>query len=148
MAEYRPKIIRLSAAPSSCAVITPEKEVDETVPELENVDHEEAIKTPEKENMYMCNICDFTTKYRSCLRRHYIIHNPSQKVKCGECDREFQTKSGLKLHLKGHAGEFACCSCGKILRSLPGVKEHEKYCSRSAPKPYLCTDCGLAFVRQ
>ena len=134
-------------------IVLPRTEND--VQNSENIMHEvhheeEVVTTPTKlsqsTKLYMCNICSFTTKHRSSLSRHYNIHN-NKTVKCAQCNSRFQDKSALRVHLKGHAGEIGCSSCGKKFMSLQGVREHEQYHCKPNSKPFCCNLCGKGFTR-
>ena len=89
--------------------------------------------------MLCCQLCDYTTKFRSWLARHHLVHEGTRRHVCDECGAQFKTVSALNLHIKLHAGEVLSCEiCGftsrhpRVLARHRLVHEEEKriHCSK------------------
>ena len=77
----------------------------------------------------------------------------NERFKCDLCDKDFQTKGGLKLHLDTVHSEmtFQCHLCPKIFRSASGLKTHIKEVHegmRRSSEKIMCTECGKVVTRQ
>jgi len=83
--------------------------------------------------MYKCDVCCFTSKYKSSLTRHiYNKHIDLRKEKnskaedektfiCDQCGRNFRSRTGLRLHAQSiHERKFkyTCAVCDRGFNRL------------------------------
>ena len=61
---------------------------------------------------FKCNLCSYTTKHSTNLKRHQL-HSHSEKYKCDECCRKFLSEEALKKHKVNHSENFVCEICEK-----------------------------------
>lgn len=62
-------------------------------------------KTKNNQKYFKCkfSFCQFTTKYSSSIRRHYLGHLQIKKFTCPICDRKFVDKSSRDKHQRIHS---------------------------------------------
>ncbi|XP_072233445.1 uncharacterized protein [Leuresthes tenuis] len=122
--------------------------------------------------LFRCTECHLTYKYRRDLTRHFRMHFVPPLV-CSHCNKSFNSKYLLKVHLLHHSGErpYACTYCDKRFLTKPVLKSHIRIHTDERPyecpvcnkkfrqaslrtvhirmhlndKPYLCSTCGMAF---
>lgn len=97
-----------------------------------------------------CRVCGKAFYNVKQLKSHEARHARSDKsqFKCGECDRVFQTPTGLRHHKAIHTGEFKykCEFCEKGFVSRVRYEEHRA--SHTKEERYSCEICGKKFSFQ
>lgn len=88
------------------------------------------------QEIFSCNLCDYNTRVKLCLKRHIDRHNkflPEQKYKCEhpECNYECDSRSLLKIHNLIHNDEnekkaFKCTECHYSTNSKTHILKHIK----------------------
>lgn len=101
--------------------------------------------------------CDFCTKTFSrlqYLRQHIQARHADAAIEtavlpaCAECDQTFATDKGLRKHVKLHAKHaFDCAYCDKTFSRSVNLAKHCRT-AHTNEKPYLCSECGVRFVRK
>lgn len=49
---------------------------------------------------YICFYCPYSSKNKSYMTRHAVVHTGSRPYSCGICGKTFKQKSYLNIHLK------------------------------------------------
>lgn len=85
------------------------------------------------------------------LKRHIETHhgaNVKGEVSCEVCSKSFKSKKYLKSHLKSHENPkpLTCKFCNEIFSNRNDLNDHLAKVHQDE-KPYLCSECGLKFVR-
>lgn len=79
------------------------------------------------DNKYQCKLCESIFKTKDNLRRHYIRHGTTDKLKCPSCPRQFYFQRDLNFHMKQHTEpqlEYQCEICSKNYSSNSALKKH------------------------
>lgn len=93
-----------------------------------------------------CRFCGKRFKKDSFLIRHVDKTHKGQKAfKCMKCNKEFEQRYQLVLHVRVHTGEkpFSCDFCGKTFSQNSGRIVHMRV--HTGEKPYFCKKCGNSF---
>lgn len=93
-----------------------------------------------------CRFCGKKFKKDSFLIRHVDRSHKGQKAfKCLKCNKEFEQRYQLVLHVRVHTGEkpFSCDFCGKTFSQNSGRIVHMRV--HTGEKPYFCKKCGNSF---
>ncbi|KAK6628706.1 hypothetical protein RUM43_002522 [Polyplax serrata] len=108
-------------------------------------EHREAAHT-----VAHCRVCNKSFGNVKQLKSHEARHAKSDKTqfKCTDCDRIFQTPTGLRHHKAIHTGEFKykCEFCGKGFVARVRYEEHRA--SHTKEERYSCEICGKKFSFQ
>ena len=65
-----------------------------------------------------CNECNKTFNSKIGLDLHVQHHTGQYSYFCGQCRKGFVTLSNYKLHMRGHEGKgYPCEYCGKVFKS-------------------------------
>ncbi|XP_041470536.1 uncharacterized protein LOC121420075 isoform X1 [Lytechinus variegatus] len=117
----------------------------------------------------MCHECGATFSSVANVRRHMRIHSGERPFKCKFCSWSFNRKEVWRGHMKKkHAGElrasrnkanaglgkikkegFNCDKCDGSFKSNYSLSVHLKQHSQgSSSRPFKCSLCDLAFIRQ
>ncbi|XP_039995095.1 zinc finger protein 391-like [Xiphias gladius] len=94
-----------------------------------------------------CHVCDKSFKRDSYLIRHVDkSHKGHKAFKCLECNKEFDQRYQLVLHIRSHTGEkpFSCDYCGKAFVQNSSRLAHMRV--HTGEKPYFCAKCGKSFA--
>lgn len=93
-----------------------------------------------------CRFCGKNFKKDSILIRHVDQSHDGQKAfKCMKCNKEFEQRHQLILHIRIHTGEkpFSCDFCGKSFSQNSARIVHMRV--HTGERPYLCKKCGKSF---
>ncbi|XP_030833737.1 uncharacterized protein LOC764375 isoform X2 [Strongylocentrotus purpuratus] len=122
-----------------------------------------------KRDPLMCHECGTTFSSVANVRRHLRIHSGERPFTCKFCSWSFNRKEVWKGHMKKkHAEElraaknranpnlgriktegFNCDKCGGTFKSSYALSVHLKQHSQgSSSRPFKCSLCDLAFIRQ
>lgn len=85
------------------------------------------------------------------LKRHIESQhgeNTKDTITCEICSKSFKSKKYLKSHMKSHENPkpVTCKFCSDIFSSRNELNDHIAK-QHQDEKPYLCSECGLRFVR-
>ncbi|XP_055902490.1 zinc finger protein ZFP2-like [Eupeodes corollae] len=95
---------------------------------------------------YVCEECGAQFKGISSLKTHKITHTGEFPFECMKCDRRFQSKANLFVHLDTHTETpYVCEICHKPSTTLRGLRLH--MVNHSDEKPHKCHMCGNAYKR-
>jgi uncharacterized Zn-finger protein len=105
---------------------------------------------------FQCEIPDCKKGFvrQEHLKKHIEAkHSDGTKDKeiCEICQKSFTTKKNLRTHLKSHSsgdgkGGLACKYCSLEFTDKTELNDHLTR-EHQNEKPYLCSECGLRFVR-
>ena len=116
-----------------------------------------------QKQVYKCHVCCQKFRHRSNWKDHMLIH-AGHKFVCGECGKEFTSRTGLSNHQKAghepppppdtskpHFGEVDIkCKypdCGKKFKSRIDLTHH-KIKTHKKGKIYKCEECSQTFVSE
>ncbi|NWS43143.1 ZBT38 protein, partial [Probosciger aterrimus] len=116
---------------------------------LRNAPEEKAInqeENPEMPNLH-CELCERDQSSTAESQEHVHWHGAASKpYVCELCQKQFQSPSTLKMHMRCHTGEkpYTCKTCGKCF-SVPGnLQKHERI--HLGIKDFVCQYCNKAFT--
>lgn len=89
---------------------------------------------------YKCEVCKYSTTYKTHLTRHMRIHNGERPYDCTICSKSFSVSDHLKSHIRTHKKElkFACTKCGLRFADDESKQVHETRCRRRHYECYRC----------
>lgn len=101
---------------------------------------------------YICSHCQNTFARLDHLRNHmearHTEKKPSNKWSCSECNRNFSSEKNLKAHERTHSVKaFNCKVCNEEFASKNDLNKHVSKSHPNERRPYLCSECGMTFVR-
>ncbi|KAM3913580.1 uncharacterized protein RB166_018836 [Leptodactylus fuscus] len=96
-------------------------------------------------DVFSCSECDKSFDCKSELLMHLPVHSGDKPYNCSTCGKCFTNLSYLITHGKIHAGEkrYSCPDCGVSFTRSSNLKAHKR--KHTGEKPYLCSDCGKSF---
>lgn len=99
-----------------------------------------------------CDFCAKTFARLQYLRQHiqarHVDAIETVAPTCAECDQTFASDKGLRKHVKLHAKQpFDCAYCDKTFSRSVNLAKHCRT-AHTNEKPYLCSECGVRFVRK
>ena len=103
---------------------------------------------------FHCGVCDFKTKTKDSLRRHFTAMHSKEEdqtcVQCNICNVTVKSQKHLKSHIKKMHEErkdkFTCNDCGKQLLSKLSFKLHREAIHEQ--KKYACDICDRKFTQK
>ncbi|XP_071335964.1 zinc finger protein 260-like [Trachinotus anak] len=104
------------------------------------------LEQPQREEK-SCHMCGKSFKKDSYLIRHVNRSHKGRKAfKCQECNKEFDQRYQLVMHIRTHTGEkpFICDYCGKAFGQNSSRLAHMRV--HTGEKPYSCAKCGKSFA--
>lgn len=97
---------------------------------------------------HICEQCSKAFARLDHLRNHISnrhTRNPTA-YECIDCKLVFETMKQLKRHRKSHnKNEIVCRTCDIEFSTKSELSEHSKVHYKE--RPFLCTECGMRFVR-
>nr|XP_029730670.1 zinc finger protein OZF-like [Aedes albopictus]XP_029730671.1 zinc finger protein OZF-like [Aedes albopictus] len=122
-----------------------------------NVQHGAAKEDPKKckaktkgRRQFRCEKCTATTDRAFGLYKHMRLKHPKEALVCyyRKCHQVFFDEVKFQEHRKTHTvvklnEPQPCPNCGKLFKSLDGIKAHADQCAGNTP--FLCTECGKAY---
>ncbi|XP_076264872.1 uncharacterized protein LOC143199035 [Rhynchophorus ferrugineus] len=98
-------------------------------------------------NTYECVICNKVYQHRNSLKLHMNSHTGNFAI-CDVCGKTLSSKEKLKFHLRIHTGykPYSCQYCGKCFTKKPILVEHVRV--HTGEKPYVCDYCTKAFSQR
>ncbi|XP_069720523.1 zinc finger and BTB domain-containing protein 38 isoform X1 [Phaenicophaeus curvirostris] len=112
-------------------------------PEEKPIGQEENAEMP---NLH-CELCERDQSSTADVQEHVHWHvGTSKPYICEVCQKQFQSPSTLKMHMRCHTGEkpYTCKTCGKCF-SVPGnLQKHERI--HLGVKDFVCQYCNKAFT--
>ncbi|NWU92513.1 ZBT38 protein, partial [Upupa epops] len=116
---------------------------------LRNVPEEKVFS--EEKNTEMpdlhCELCERDQSSTTESQEHKHWHIPTSKPYiCEFCQKQFQSPSTLKMHMRCHTGEkpYTCKTCGKCFSVLGNLQKHERI--HLGVKDFVCQYCNKAFT--
>uniref|UniRef100_A0A3B4ZGU4 C2H2-type domain-containing protein n=1 Tax=Stegastes partitus TaxID=144197 RepID=A0A3B4ZGU4_9TELE len=96
-----------------------------------------------------CHICGKSFKKDSYLIRHVNkSHKGRRAFRCLLCDKEFDQRFQLVLHVRSHTGDkpFSCDYCSKTFVQNSSRLAHMRV--HTGEKPYFCAKCGKVTLEE
>ena len=95
---------------------------------------------------YVCDQCDYTTKYQSSLTLHIRVKHECVRYPCYLCDYQATQKHHLQTHIMSkHEGvKYTCDQCGMQFTLESNLNSHIK--SKHEGVKHSCEHCGKQFT--
>lgn len=97
---------------------------------------------------HTCKHCQKKFSRAEHLRRHISTRHTVNltTLQCTECEYTAESRKELSRHRKSHFPTvFSCKFCDEKFPTKPDLNEHSK--SHTDERPFLCSECGMRFVR-
>lgn len=102
---------------------------DETVTpcEVTVTTSEETPRSKNQHKTFKCNICLYSTKYKSDLKKHSSVHSGERLFKCEVCHQSFSMPHQLRRHSVIHTRKkpYSCDLCNMSFRQSINLKIHK-----------------------
>lgn len=94
-----------------------------------------------------CKICDKFFQSKSALRVHMRQHRGERPHQCLHCQKSFTQKSTLRTHIRTHTGErpYSCQYCARAFGDYSTYRKHLRV--HTGEKPYTCDVCNKGFTQ-
>lgn len=94
-----------------------------------------------------CHICNRSFQSKNSLRLHMRSHVGNRPHLCPYCDKTFAQKSTLRTHIRTHTGEkpYACQFCSRAFGDYSTFRKHVRV--HTGEKPYVCDVCKKGFTQ-
>lgn len=99
---------------------------------------------------HKCEICGMTTSSPSALKHHITYrHRTERPFNCQICQYSFKSKSDLRRHIDTHNQEdpYKCSVCNFQSRCAQSVATHHKEVHEDTKSVYACNECSKTFSR-
>ncbi|KAH3788997.1 zinc finger protein 177-like [Dreissena polymorpha] len=100
-----------------------------------------------KNSVPWCVLCDKSFQTRSALKMHMASHRGNRPHWCPYCDKSFTQKSTLRTHIRVHTGEkpYACEQCTRAFGDYSTFRKHVRI--HTGERPYTCDVCQKGFTQ-
>ncbi|CAN7994605.1 unnamed protein product [Ixodes pacificus] len=114
------------------------------LPELPSEQGQSACQ--EKDDRHQCRFCSYSTRYKTNITTHEMMHTEVKPFHCRFCRRTFRWKTELSKHERVHTGDtpFACQTCHVAFALRSCLTAHQKIHARE--KRFSCEICHEAFT--
>lgn len=94
-----------------------------------------------------CKLCDKFFQSKSALRVHMRQHRGERPHQCLHCQKSFTQKSTLRTHIRTHTGErpYSCQYCARAFSDYSTYRKHLRV--HTGEKPYTCHVCNKGFTQ-
>lgn len=94
-----------------------------------------------------CSVCNRSFQTKSSLRVHMRSHRGERPHVCPHCDKCFTQKSTLRTHIRTHTGEkpYTCQFCSRGFGDYSTFRKHVRV--HTGEKPYVCDVCKKGFTQ-
>lgn len=99
---------------------------------------------------HVCPHCQQSFSRAEHVRRHISCRHDKKigTFACSKCDHVATTEKDLNRHEKTHAEvSFACKTCDEKFPTKTKLADHTKKHISYSERPFLCSECGLRFIR-
>ena len=96
---------------------------------------------------FYCHECDKCFQTKSSLRVHMRQHRGERPHQCPYCQKTFTQKSTLRTHIRTHTGErpYTCSFCARAFGDYSTFRKHVRV--HTGEKPYTCDICNKSFTQ-
>ena len=108
-----------------------------------NKDESFFSKSNNPTNIYDCQTCNKSFKWRSHWKSHERIHTGERPFKCETCEKTFTRSDGLQCHKKVHLKITKPCSTANQLHYSLG--ENTVQDGMKQDNIFICSYCGRTF---
>ncbi|XP_045530335.1 zinc finger protein 805-like [Pieris brassicae] len=121
---------------------------DDKINSKRNTSKKDTIMKNTLEDLYICDICDFTTSSEIGMTSHRNSHiKITNKYECNICKQEFSTNTLLKNHKDKHEDEtFLCKKCKLAFSNHRAYLTH--LINHMTKPPYTCFECDYEFRKR
>ncbi|XP_041664513.1 zinc finger protein 184-like [Cheilinus undulatus] len=100
-----------------------------------------------EEKPFKCINCDKCYQTRRSLKIHMQRHSVEKPFSCSVCQKSFLWKAEMEMHMRVHTGEkpFCCSFCGKRFAVQGNLRQHLTV--HTGEKPFGCNVCDRKFSK-
>lgn len=94
-----------------------------------------------------CELCNKCFQTKASLRVHMRQHRGERPHQCTQCKKTFTQKSTLRTHIRTHTGErpYNCDFCSRAFGDYSTYRKHVRV--HTGEKPYACDICKKTFTQ-